>query len=194
MSPRKTKSCPPSVAFPALLQGVAYHKEEITPPPSQGTDVVRPQDGAYRAPYPKGIHMKLYHRGEALAGSLSTAGKETPSRGVKANRDGEQQVQKVHRSVWVNLKQRHPFSKPGTGSTQEARWANKECTPRPERFSVNNDPPSSLMTWNLVKSSLTRFSGVSQSQAPHPPTKAVGGRVSVGRRRCRLPQGLLMGG
>ena len=50
--------------------------------PLQVTDVVRPRDGAHGAPYPEGVHRKLYHGKEALFRQISTAGKYTPSRRV----------------------------------------------------------------------------------------------------------------
>ena len=71
--------------------------------------MVRPWDGAHGAPYPECVHGKLYHGREALAGNIYTAGKELPRRGLQADWDGEQQMNKVHRSIWVDLQQRHPF-------------------------------------------------------------------------------------
>ena len=91
-------------------------------------------------------------------------------------------------------------SKHGTRSTPEARWENKECTPRPYRLSVDSDPPSSLVTWNRAGSASERFSGSWPVPSTSPiyrcgqgglgSTLMVRGRASVRRRRCQLPREL----
>ena len=63
--------------------------------------MVRPMDGMHRALFCKCFHWNLHHQREALIRHLSKAGKEPPGCGVEANRDGEQLVQKVHRSVLI---------------------------------------------------------------------------------------------
>ena len=55
---------------------------------SQGTDVVRPQDGAHAAPYQKGVRGQLCHGG--VTGQLSIAVKKIPIHGVQAGQYGEQ--------------------------------------------------------------------------------------------------------
>ena len=69
-------------------------------------------------------------------------------------------------------------SKPGTGSTPEVRWYKKECNPRPDRFSIGSDPPSSLVTWNRPNSASTRLLG-SWPFLSNPPTNR-GGRGGLG--------------
>ena len=95
-------------------------------------------------------------------------------------------------------------SKPGNGSTLEARWDRKGCTPRPDRFSVGSGPLSSLLTWNRSDSALMRFLGGQPFPITSPNdqgglggsglTMVVVGEASVGRQRHRLPQFLCLCG
>ena len=95
-------------------------------------------------------------------------------------------------------------SKPGTKSTPEARWAKKEYTPWSDRFSVDIDMPSSLMTCNRTEISSTIFLGSWPVPSTSPTdrgdrgelglTMVVRGRASVSWRRQRLPRCLCLVG
>ena len=71
--------------------------------------IIRLRNGAHRSAHREGFRRQFRHRGEALIGKISPAGKETPGRGVEANQYGEKRVQKVPCYFLVDSQEAKPL-------------------------------------------------------------------------------------